>query len=149
MVLGDFNHDGKVDIASSGNQLAFGNGDGTFQQPIPILDNPPDQGFTWIAAGDVNHDGWTDLLATQPFIGFNGVLYVLLNDQKGGFTLKTIKDAQGPAAVMLGDFNGDGNLDAVVMETESASVYLGDGRGDFKEVQSQISYPFVIWSHRR
>src|ERR1035438_117433 len=31
VVLADFNHDGKLDFATSGNLLALGNGDGTFQ----------------------------------------------------------------------------------------------------------------------
>ena len=35
LVVGDFNHDGKLDFADSGGQMAFGNGDGTFQAPVP------------------------------------------------------------------------------------------------------------------
>ena len=87
MVLGDFNHDGKLDLATSSNQMAFGNGDGTFQAPVPILTNPPPLGFMWIAAGDMNNDGWTDIVATEG--DFEANMYVLLNNQQGGFTITT------------------------------------------------------------
>jgi len=144
MVVGDFNHDGKLDVATSSNQMALGNGDGTFQAPVPILASPPVQGFTWIAAGDFNNDGWTDLLATQPFIG-TGALYVMLNNQQGGFTLTTITDKGGPNAVMVADLNGDGNLDAVVMQygNWTAHIFLGNGLGGFTSGQNNIPYPFV------
>src|SRR6202044_3482276 len=62
IVTGDFNHDGKLDVATAGNQLALGNGDGTFQAPTSILANPPAAGLSWIAVGDVNNDGWPDLV---------------------------------------------------------------------------------------
>jgi hypothetical protein len=137
LVFGDFNHDGKVDVATSSNQLALGNGDGAFQSPVSILASPP-SGFTWIAAGDMNNDGWTDIMAA-------GIAYVyrLLNNQQGGFTLSTIA-RDTPTAVMLADLNSDGNLDAVIT-TESANVaiYLGNGKGGFKAGQSGIPYPFV------
>jgi hypothetical protein len=144
LVVGDFNHDGKLDVATSSNQLALGNGDGTFQAPVAILANPPDLGFNWIAAGDVNNDGWTDLLATQPEYCC-AALYVLLNNQEGGFTLTTVNDSAGPDAIMLADLNGDGNLDAVVDEDGNATahVYLGNGKGGFTSGQQNISYPFV------
>ena len=45
LVLGDFNHDGKLDLADSSNQLALGNGDGTFQAPVSIVANPGDGGY--------------------------------------------------------------------------------------------------------
>jgi hypothetical protein len=139
LVRGDFNHDGKPDLADSSNQLSLGNGDGTFQTPVPILPNPPD-GFSWIAAGDVNNDGWTDILATQPEYCC-GALYVLLNNQQGGFTLTTINDTNGPSAVMLADLNLDGNLDAVVMEADEVNVYLGNGQGGFTFNKKRVYYP--------
>jgi hypothetical protein len=144
LVLGDFNHDGKVDFATSSNELALGNRDGTFQSPIAIIPNPPPLGFTWIAAGDVNNDGWTDLLATQSQYCC-GALYVMLNNQHGGFNLTTITDADAPISVMLADLNGDGNLDAVVTEDGNATahIYLGNGLGEFKSGQTNIPYPFV------
>src|SRR5208282_272989 len=115
-----------------------------FQAPSAILSDLPEEGFTWIAAGDVNKDGWTDLLATQPFDG-TGALYVMLNNKQGGFSLTTITENAGPDAVTLADVNGDGNLDAIVMEefSYSAHVYLGNGNGGFKSIQDGIPYPFV------
>ena len=53
--LADFNKDGKLDLAASG-QIAFGRGDGTFLPPRPT--SP-----TWFVAetGDFNRDGLPDL----------------------------------------------------------------------------------------
>ena len=83
LVVADFNHDGKLDFADSSNQLALGNGDGTFQAPVAIVSDPPTEGYSWIAAGDVNNDGWIDLLFTNWNITRD--LYVLLNNHRGGF----------------------------------------------------------------
>jgi hypothetical protein len=141
--VGDFNHDGKLDFADSSGEMALGNGDGTFQAPVPILTDPPLGGFAWIAAGDLNNDGWTDLFATQSTYAFSAP-YVMLNNQQGGFTLTTIPDNEGPNSVTLADLNGDGNLDAVIANIDAtAMVLLGNGAGQFKESQSKIPYPFV------
>src|SRR6202035_2748588 len=62
--VGDFNGDGKMDIAAnivaSGVTVELGNGDGTFQAPVftPVSN----LGYSrWVAAGDFNGDGKTDL----------------------------------------------------------------------------------------
>jgi hypothetical protein len=143
LVIGDFHHDGKMDFASSSNELAIGNGDKTFQSPVAIIPNPPPLGFVWIAAGDLNNDGWTDLMAVQG--DTLGGLYILVNNQQGGFTVTTIHDDDAPIAVLLADLNGDGNLDAVVTEDGNATahIYLGNGQGGFKSGQKSIPYPFV------
>jgi hypothetical protein len=139
LVLGDFNHDGKPDLATSSNLLALGNGDGTFQTPVTLVANPPPNGFGWIAAGDMNNDGWTDIVATEADPQF--YIYVLLNDQHGGFTTATSVKPVGEAfTAMVADLNGDGNLD-VVYENGEAGVYLGDGQGGLKPGQSNIAYP--------
>src|ERR1019366_8694387 len=77
LALGDFNHDGKLDFATSGKLLALGNGDGTFQAPVQIAQDLG-TGVTNIAAGDLNGDGWPDLVLTYQFSSY---IYVLLNNQ--------------------------------------------------------------------
>jgi FG-GAP-like repeat len=57
VAVGDFNHDGKVDFATSANLMALGNGDGTFQTPTVITTTPSVTGFVNLAVGDLNNDG--------------------------------------------------------------------------------------------
>jgi hypothetical protein len=107
---------------------------------VPILANPPDS-FDWIAAGDLNNDGFTNIVAAST----GAYVYVLLNNQQGGFSVSTIsKVALARSAVMLEDLNADGNLDAVVTTINAvADVYLGNGKGGFTRGQSGRQYPFV------
>src|ERR1022692_1045937 len=142
IVTGDFNHDGKLDFADSTNQLALGNGDGTFQSPVNIVADPIPTGYSWIAAGDVNNDGWTDILLTSPEYAYS-YLVVLVNNQQGGFTQTLIKNGTGPRGVALADLNLDGNLDAVIWPVglNIAEVHLGDGKGGFTLQEQAPKYP--------
>ena len=87
-------------------------------------------GFTWIAAGDVNNDGYTDVMFTQ-WDGGAGI-YLLLNNQQGGFVQSTIGGGGTPQGLLLSDLTGNGNLDAVVWNSanNSAWVYMGNGKGE-------------------
>ena len=143
VTLGDFNRDGKVDFATTGNSLALGNGDGTFQTPVPLMVTPPPSGFNNIAAGDLNNDGWPDLVLTSG-AEFEAAIYILLNDQHGGFTQSSFNPCKkaftlgcNPSEVILADVNGDGNLDLVVGQVSVGGVvvYLGDGKGGFTQSQ--------------
>ena len=133
-MLGDFNNDGRLDIAGSSNQLAWGKGNGSFETPVTIDADAPFGGFNWVAKGDLNNDGWMDLVlpATEA-----NALYILLNNHHGGFIASTVpagyKEGSGPKAVALADLNLDGNLDAVVemYYGYSVAVYLGNGEGGF------------------
>ena len=132
LALGDFNYDGKLDFATTGNLIALGNGDGTFQNPTDIVSDPPSTGFSGIAAGDINNDGWPDLVLTNNGIPYNDV-YVLLNNQQGGFTQVPTNFGPLTTQPILVDLNSDGALDLVVVNTSSgaAGVYLGNGVGGF------------------
>ncbi len=126
MVLADFNHDGKLDFATNGNQLALGNGDGTFQTPAPFVPNPPAGGYDNIAIGDINNDGWVDIVLTNFDLPYSN-LYVGLNNHAGGFTQVPQTFGADSTGAVLADLNGDGFLDLVATN----QVYLGDGKGDF------------------
>jgi hypothetical protein len=131
VVLADFNHDGKLDFATSGNLLALGNGDGTFQTPAPIVSSPPSGGFSNIATGDINNDGWPDLVLTSSALPAVN-LYVLLNNQQGGFTQVPSNIGAETVQAILADFNGDGNLDLLLQGLDGGGcVYLGNGTGQF------------------
>ena len=119
VVAGDFNGDGKLDIAATdftGNTLfvQLGNGDGTFQQPITIpVGNGPDA----MVAGDFNNDGKLDLaIANQTA----NTTTLLLGNGDGTFTQplgSPFAVGKGPTAIVAADFNGDGKLDLAVTNT--------------------------------
>src|SRR5262249_23455553 len=73
IVTGDFNHDGKLDIAASqlynGFRLYLGNGNGTFQTPIAVL-YPPGQGACFCVAADFNNDGNLDVATCDQNLGY-------------------------------------------------------------------------------
>ena len=90
VVTGDFNGDGKLDVAVANGQcdgIAFGfdntvsvllgNGDGTFQQPP--LTSPTGYNPRSIAVGDFNSDGKLDVATA------NGDVSVLLGNGDGTF----------------------------------------------------------------
>jgi hypothetical protein len=92
-----------------------------------------------LAAGDLNNDGWPDLVLTGGVQDL-ATIYILLNNQHGGFTKSTISTCYStdavpcnPSEVILADVNGDGNLDLVVGQASpgGVAVYLGNGQGAF------------------
>jgi hypothetical protein len=109
--------------------------------------DPPSGGFGWAAAGDLNNDGWLDLVLTACSANR---LYVLLNNQQGGFTVSTVvaafRDGRGPEVVMLSDLNLDGNLDAVVEMYYGYAVvlYIGDGTG---ALHPDMNFEYYIGSY--
>lgn len=144
VVLADFNRDGKLDFATSGNLLAFGNGDGTFQTPAPFIADPQLGGYSSIATGDVNNDGWPDLVMTNGS-NLSGTLYVGLNNQQGGFNSVPNTYIGLTDDAILADSNGDGNLDLVVQGVSEggASILIGDGTGGFT-LRAEIANPLIF-----
>src|SRR4029450_12958478 len=96
----------------------------------------PAKGPVAVAAGDVNGDGFADLVAVN---AKSKNFSVLLNQGDGTFGLPTLFATGGtkPSDVVLGDFNGDSFLDVVAINSGSGSVSLlkGDGAGSFADAQ--------------
>ena len=111
--------------------------------------NLPD-GLKTIASGDFNNDGIPDLVvATQvsdpiTFKSLPGYLTVLLGNGDGTFTQTASNPTTGidPDLIVIGDFNGDGNLDLLVDAVGNGNStvleMLGDGQGNFT-ASSQIA----------
>jgi|SRR5579871_85756 len=132
----DLNGDKKLDLAVAdlnGLDILMGNGDGTFQSPvlyttacIPIF----------AATGDFNGDKKIDLLVTYSS-GTCGYVSIFLGNGDGTFQASPINSfsAYNPAAVGIGDFNGDGKPDIAVAEQfgtiSQVEVMLGNGDGTF------------------
>ena len=159
ITVGDFNGDGKVDLALSlfsglvpaspglydAIGVLLGNGDGTFQAPL-FSQSPADNNYD-IAVGDFNNDGKLDVL-TRPGLGQHG-LYLSLGNGDGTFLPAYLVWTEpisifvpllnGINTLAVGDFNGDGNLD-VAMNVNGArvDVLLGTGTGTFAPVNSYI-----------
>jgi hypothetical protein len=136
VAVGDFNGDGKLDVAlnTSGSpanpavEVLLGKGDGTFQANHLILG--VGQTPLSVAAGDFDHNGALDLVTANN----NGTLSLLLGNGDGTFQPRVDLNVGGaPRTVAVGDFNGDGKLDVVTAQqlTDSVSVLLGNGNGTF------------------
>lgn len=91
-----------------------------------------------IATGDFNGDGIADVVKSMERGGDDAgrhVLEVLLGRADGSFALGDTYDIPGgaPSALVVGDFNGDGNLDVIVGDRDGALLeFNGDGKGHLK-----------------
>jgi hypothetical protein len=141
-VAGDFNGDGKPDLAvanwgnsasatlsvfldnkagsgSFGNAVNYGTGSGT--KPLAV------------AVGDVNGDGFPDLI-TADYL--TNTISILLNNGNGTFqspsTFST-GSGSGPDALAVADINDDGKLDLAIAcySASTVQVLLGNGNGTF------------------
>jgi hypothetical protein len=144
VVAGDFNGDGRLDLAVAANQgsslqgtvsILLGNGDGTFQaaQNFPVGSYPSS-----VVVGDVNGDGVPDLVVTSDtllteVVAASGTVRVLLGKGDGtfrAFPASHVSYVAGDfvSSVAVGDFNGDGWLDAVTANgSGDVSILLNDG----------------------
>ena len=138
LALGDFNHDGSMDIAAftveSGNVYIYlNNGKGSLTLGPTFSYGPSGGTISSVSAvaADFNHDQIFDLA----FI-VDGRLNVWLGNGKGGFTPAPSQSVYGQSLAM-GDFDGDGHADLLIYNDpaaiSSAYVYYGDGQGAFPQ----------------
>jgi hypothetical protein len=131
-LLVDLNRDGHLDLvatarlASPSLHLWLGDGKGGFS---PITPTWTDVGYGALATGDINGDGFPDIVVASHF----GGVQTLLSDARGGFTEKLLRREDGHVAAQLADVNGDGRLDLILLgyRNTGIEVYLGDGTGNW------------------
>ena len=145
VAAGDFNSDGRADLAVSLINAQFslalltGNGDGTFNAPVMFdnigaLDDSPA-----IVATDLNNDGRLDVVLAHmlacfisPCVATRNIT-VMLGLGDGTFQIPfEIDVGTGMARIAVGDFNSDGIKDLGIAGNQ-AQVYilLGNGDGSF------------------
>jgi hypothetical protein len=132
MAVGDFNGDGKLDLAvteyfQASVSILLGDGAGNFNlASSPGVGTWPDQ----IAVGDFNGDGKLDLAVAN---SSSNSVSILLGDGTGNFIPGQTLSGLTYPSVAVGDFNGDGKLDLAITDTASntVSIFLGDGTGNF------------------
>lgn len=114
----DFNRDGNIDLvvanvgtSNNGNTVSvlLGRGDGTFGAPTAFMvgQNP-----RAIAVGDLNGDGFGDLVVTSPY---NNDVAVLMGTGQGGFYPPQFYGTwDQPQDVVIADITADGRPDILV-----------------------------------
>ena len=159
VVVGDFNHDGKLDFATANNttyygtvSVVFGNGDGSFQAPVDYLtwsQNPynPGSNAVSIVAADFNNDGYLDLATLDRD---SSEISVFINNGSGTFSGPSFYggwagnngDGENPQQIAAADFNHDGKMDLVVTASSyygaGTAILFGNGDGTFQ--QPAVSY---------
>lgn len=146
IVTGDFNGDGKMDIAvgnagSNDVSILLGNGDGTFKAAV---NSPAGASPQQMAAGDFNGDGKLDLVIINSGDGSAvlGVVNLLLGKGDGTFqTPTTIAADKYPAQLAVADFNEDKKLDLVVGDLRDGGVTLLLGKGDATFQPGTVIFP--------
>jgi len=141
-VVGDFNGDGKLDLAIAETNfptgqvaVSLGTGHGTFGAPIisPLLSQAINNGDS-MSSGDFNGNGILDLILMDDYsTGFQ----VLLGNGDGSFQTPFDTKLNTSLNFAIGDFNGDSKTDVVVSTysvingQELISIYLSKGDGTF------------------
>ena len=140
--IGDFNHDGKADLAVANfrdNTVSIlrGNGDGTFGAPS-IVAFPPLSQILYVVVADVDGDHNQDLI-----VGGGSNIWTAKGNGLGGFAQPQLVHSGFTGEFVAGDFNRDNTPDLAIIDINAngtqftVDVLLNNGNGTFRTA-SQI-----------
>jgi len=146
IAAGELNRDAYSDLAVTeftGNSVAVLLNDGTGKFHLDATYGVGPGEAMGVAIGDLNHDGKSDLVVANVDSGID----VQLNQGDGKFGNATLyrnckySCIPGPFAVVIADFNLDGNLDVAGVDySQKMVLYYGKGNGKFDN-----PVPIYIW----
>lgn len=156
LTVGDFNADGRPDIAwveqnsASGStdyiESALNTGTGVFSAKHPAggLEGSS-YNLAYVTSADLDLDGKSDLIAwtTQIIEDCCSSMPVMLYYSNGNntFTSSTLTSASGVNSVGVTDINGDGNRDILLAENTGVAVFTGNGNRTFTSQGTYSSLP--------
>jgi hypothetical protein len=124
VAVGDFNGDGKADIATSTFSntvsvlLSQGTGTSFARTDIAVGPNPLS-----VAVGDFDGDGKADIVTAQWDVNsFTSSVTVLANNGDGTFTRADFAVGDSPGSVAVGDLSGDGLADLAIANRADDTV---------------------------
>lgn len=150
----DFNNDGNVDLFGifyqAGSKIRFGNGDGTFQDPVAAAPNLGNEFYGSGFSADFNRDGYQDVIwwsggGVQG--GPPGRILIGFNDGTGAFSMIEKRNPDTNyyyvGGLQEGDFNGDGYPDFAGHLGSAVDIWLYDPVAKNNFVRSQrLALPF-------
>jgi hypothetical protein len=161
VAFGDINNDGHLDLVvadhCAGVFVYLGDGRGHWKEsagPLnpaasqhkPSEDEDEDEllGANDVAVGDVNEDGFLDLVVASRM---EGGITVYFGDGSGKFWKEATSDGLPKSGwadkILLQDIDGDGHLDIVASYSDGLRVWRGDGKGHWQPYSRGLPTPTV------
>jgi hypothetical protein len=141
IALGDINNDGHIDAITAGwkwqstqtpNTVWLNDGLGNFHKDSGRNLDIGDSHIHGLTLGDLNYDGWLDLVMGIQDASRSGRVY--LNDGTGKYITGTNLGMSNGEKSVLEDFDKDGDLDIFIATVFSSNgkIWLNDGKGNFQ-----------------
>jgi hypothetical protein len=142
VATGDFNHDGKLDIAAASSTkitILLNNGTGGFTRGTTFTAGTSLKG---IAAASLRGNSLADLMVVDSGKPSLGLFYNSGNGKFGSAVVFPL--GSEPTSIVTGDFNGDGAQDAAVTLSNSTAIpiFYNQGGTHITETASTTSPAF-------